>query len=143
MEISVIRSGSIEGRFGWWWCAFSLSRVFCKISSGKYFAFHPFTPLSLSLPSFHRISVPVPSFFPRVVFRCFKLSATPACTRVLPLARLDIALDRGKKIGGKSWKRGREEGMPPSSSFERENDPSRRCFPSCRTSHVLSHASYN
>lgn len=122
-------------------------RFHCRAFSAKYrpvniLLFIPLS-LSLSLPSFHRISVPVPSFFPRVVFRCFKLSATPACTRVLPLARLDIALDRGKKIGGKSWKRGREKGMPPSSSFERENDPSRRCFPSCRTSHVLSHASYN
>ena len=120
------------------WCTFSLSRVFCKISRGKYFAFHPFISLSLSLSLLR-----IPSFFPRVVFRCFKLSAAPACIRVLPLAR-SIA---GKKIGGKIVKKGRggerEVRHPPRASRERERSFSRRCFPSCRTSHVLSHASYN
>ena len=131
----MIRSGSIgEGGVG--------VRFHCRAFSAKYRAVNilHFIPLSLSLSlSLLRI----PSFFPRVVFRCFKLSAAPACIRVLPLAR-SIA---GKKIGGKIVKKGRggerEVRHPPRASRERERSFSRRCFPSCRTSHVLSHASYN
>lgn len=131
-----------RGGFGWW-CTFSLSRVFCKISRGKYFAFH----LSLFVSPY--LSIPVPSFFSS---RCFSLLQikrhTGVYSRSSTRVALGIALDRGKKIGRKIVKNGKRErerkrDVTLLSSFERENDPSRRCFPPCRTTHVLSHASYN
>lgn len=77
-------------------------RFHCRAFSAKYRAVNIL--LFISLSSFLRISLyRFHRFFPRVVFRCFKLSATPACIRVLPLASRWVSRSIvGKKSGEKS-----------------------------------------
>ena len=102
----------IDWRGGGWY-TFSLSRVFCKISRGKYFAFHSFISLSLSLSSPYTI-----------VFssRCFSLLQIKRRTGVYSRSSTR-SLDRGEKNRRKNREKGegrRKRGTPPSSSFERE-----------------------